>query len=352
VLHRDLKPANVMLQGGGHPVLLDFGLGGRVQPIAGAVTQQLYGTVAYLAPEQIENDRVGNDPRTDVYQMGLVLYEFMTRHRAFPGHDSYRTMTDIRLGRFATPRTIDPEVPPELEDIALQALEYSSVRRYSDAGALREDLERFVAGALPAAARGRSGRSLRRRVRHFLRRYRIAVLVGLVALATFALSSLLMEGPRDAIEVLTSGPVIKARLTTERPRHVFAYLIEGDGPAQRLRLLAPRGGALDGRSVAVEPGSAELLFEVEDGAPLEPDAKLFFLTCNDEKRQTVAAAFTGLEDEMAQSGSASLPLAQAQGVLDALAHKPRAAGAEPLPELRLGEPSADPDIELLAPRRP
>src|SRR5207237_3507072 len=70
VVHRDLKPQNVMLTGGGAPGILDFGLGGRFDGDVGTITRGLYGTVAYLAPDQIANEGVGAESTTAVVQLG------------------------------------------------------------------------------------------------------------------------------------------------------------------------------------------------------------------------------------------------------------------------------------------
>ncbi len=111
VLHRDLKPSNVLLRGGGQPVLLDFGLAGWLDGDRTDPAQGLYGTCAYLAPEQVRQSRTGSDPKSDLYQLGLLLYEMLTLQRAFAGDDASELMERIVDGRFDRPRKIAQHLP-------------------------------------------------------------------------------------------------------------------------------------------------------------------------------------------------------------------------------------------------
>ncbi len=165
VIHRDLKPSNVMLTAGANPVVLDFGLAGSSEGVKGAVTQGLYGSVAYLAPEQAKSQTVGTDPRTDVYQLGLVLYEMLTLQRTFPGNAIGEVLERIQHGRYPEPRKVHKLVPSDLEDICLRAIELDPARRYQSARELREDLERWLGGhEVPHAAHAGKLRRWARRV--------------------------------------------------------------------------------------------------------------------------------------------------------------------------------------------
>jgi serine/threonine protein kinase len=187
VIHRDLKPANVMLLGGGAPVVLDFGLAGSPDHARGDVTEGLYGSVAYLAPEQARSQKVGMDPRTDVYQLGLILYEMLTLKRAFPGTAVGDVLDRIEHGMYATPRKIVASVPRDLEAICTMALEVSPDRRYASATALREDLERWLEGRAPIASRSARWRSFARTARYTGRKHPVfASMAGMLVVAALA----------------------------------------------------------------------------------------------------------------------------------------------------------------------
>ncbi len=205
VVHRDLKPSNIMLIGGAHPVVLDFGLAGNTDRLAGAVTEGLYGTVAYVAPEQAASQRVGTDPRTDVYQLGLVLYEFLTLQRAFGGGAISDVLERVKRGDFATPRKLNPAVPKDLEAICLKAMEVSAGRRYQSARELRLDLEMFLSqDGIPSAVRTNRVRGLARRARITTRRH--PVLTGFAAVVIAAGAVFGGRGER-AVEVAIQFPL-------------------------------------------------------------------------------------------------------------------------------------------------
>jgi hypothetical protein len=220
VVHRDIKPSNVMLTAGANPVVLDFGLAGSSDGVKGAVTQGLYGSVAYLAPEQASSQTVGNDPRTDVYQLGLVLYELLTLQRTFPGSAIGDVLERIQHGRFPTPRKVCRQVPRELQAICMRAIELDPARRYQSARELREDLERWLSGSeLPRAVHG--GR-LRRGLRRV--RWQVRQRPWLSAAA-----GLLLAG--GAAELLYNPPLA---LTDVKPlrydsaTHAFVFLDDGE----------------------------------------------------------------------------------------------------------------------------
>lgn len=195
IVHRDLKPSNVMLRGGGFPVVLDFGLAGRLDSPSGTVTQGLYGSAAYLAPEQAKTLRVGSDPRTDVYQLGLMLYELLTLERTFPEDELTPLLRRIETGDFLDPRRHRSTIPKSLEAIVLRALEERLEDRYGSARALREDLERFLGGTeVPLAARRgllhRPLRALRARSRRSPRLY-AGVLTSVAFLALLGLAQVM-----------------------------------------------------------------------------------------------------------------------------------------------------------------
>jgi len=148
VVHRDIKPPNVMLLPGGEPVLLDFGLAS----LAGRPDAGFRGTPEYLAPEQVASLRSGQDPRTDVYQVGLLAYECLTLSCAFPTRPDEPLsglFERICEGRHRPLSHAEPAPPRALARIVERAMAGDPDDRYPSMRALREDLDRFVARRPP-----------------------------------------------------------------------------------------------------------------------------------------------------------------------------------------------------------
>jgi serine/threonine-protein kinase len=201
VVHRDIKPSNVLLTEDGMVKVADFGIARAVTNDEDLTqTGAVLGTATYISPEQARGEDL--DGRSDVYSLGIVMYEMLTGTAPFlaetPIAVAYKHVTE----RPAAPRSINPSIPPALETIVLKCLQKDRANRYSDAGELRSDLLRFLddrpirAGTVEMAA---------------------------VAETTLLAAGVTTAGPRtqfiSPIESTSSIPIVGANSTQPKRRH-------------------------------------------------------------------------------------------------------------------------------------
>jgi serine/threonine protein kinase len=145
VIHRDIKPGNLMLDQAGTVWVTDFGLA-QVLDTDTQLTRSgdHVGTLRYMSPEQAAGDRESIDHRTDIYSLGITLYELLTLEPAIHGQDYRDMLNQIAEKEPIPPKTIDPVLPIELDTIVRKAISKDPLHRYASSKALGDDLERWL----------------------------------------------------------------------------------------------------------------------------------------------------------------------------------------------------------------
>ena len=326
IVHRDIKPANIMVGQDGQPVLMDFGLARDLESQAPSITQtgDLFGTPAYMSPEQIAGHRIRLDRRTDVYSLGVTLYECLTLTRPFDAPTREGLYQAVMTREAPDVRKLNCSLPRDLKVVLDTALEKDRGRRYQTALDLAEDLRR-IRQSEPILARpvGPMGRLLRWSRRAPAAAALLAVL--LVALPTIAALMTSYVASRDDVEAQRRADIQRAKdehlsagymdLGEKNPAGAIAHFEEalameeespeaaagivlahlhGEQPQMALATLDANREHLDGRRAYLMLRSRALRMlkredeaaRLERKAPVPQDAVDFFL---EGRRHLIAA---------------------------------------------------------------
>ncbi|MBI5815353.1 MAG: protein kinase [Nitrospinae bacterium] len=144
VVHRDIKPANIMISAAGEPKIMDFGIaklhGGSLIGID--EMNAMFGSPQYMSPEQIRGGDVG--PASDIFSLGVTTYEFVTGRRPFSGDSLENILMAVLSADPPPPSVLDPNIPKELDEIVMKAMEKDPERRFGNAGAFSDAVELLI----------------------------------------------------------------------------------------------------------------------------------------------------------------------------------------------------------------
>ena len=163
IIHRDVSPQNILISYEGDLKIIDFGIAKAANRIVKTQTGILKGKFAYMAPEQARGEPI--DHRSDIFAIGVVLYELLTGERAFKGDTDFALLEKVRRVDVVPPKTLRPDLPKELERIVMKALGKEAGDRYAWASVLASDLDRFLSDQGISTSREELGAFVRRTFR-------------------------------------------------------------------------------------------------------------------------------------------------------------------------------------------
>jgi serine/threonine protein kinase len=223
IVHRDIKPGNLLLDARGDVWVTDFGLAQFHTDAGLTLTGDVLGTLRYMSPEQALARRGLVDQRTDIYSLGVTLYELLTRRPAIEGADRQEILRRIAFEEPTPPRRVDPKVPRELETIVSKAMAKEPADRYATAQELADDLARFLEHKPIKARRP----TLPERVAKWSRRHRSVVasatVILVLAVLALAASTALIAREQRA----TAAALAQARAERQRAEQNLGRVLGG-----------------------------------------------------------------------------------------------------------------------------
>jgi hypothetical protein len=254
IVHRDVSPANIMISFAGAVKLVDFGVAKAAVRFHETQAGTIKGKIAYLSPEQCTGNRPV-DRRSDVFSLGIVLYELLTVQRLFRRDSDFATMAAIVTDDVPPPSQLRPEVPPELDGVVMRALEKNPDDRFPTAGAMVDALETAASRAGIALSVGGLGRYLRE-------------LFGVRPEPWIELESI----DQDPAPVTVTGesmillPTVTTSVTPAPPPPIIGEVAEIEAALIRTVRLEPSSQPTDDEFLAARPHAPALAAKVE---PLE-----------------------------------------------------------------------------------
>ncbi|GAB5406695.1 MAG: serine/threonine-protein kinase [Aureliella sp.] len=248
IIHRDIKPSNLLLDGHGKAWVADFGLARSRIPSQLTATGAVVGTMRYMSPEQALGDSHLIDHRTDIYALGVTMYELLSGRCPYDSSDRRVFLAELERGEPASLRKQLRAIPVDLETIVLKSIAREPSDRYLSADALAEDLDRFQAGEVIAARRPRVGD----RIGKWVRRNRTLTVLGIGAWATISVVALFA-----AVQLATYAKATKDALDESR-----SSLAEADAFYDSARQVVDHFAMRVTPQLAGVPGAADVRREV------------------------------------------------------------------------------------------
>jgi serine/threonine protein kinase/Flp pilus assembly protein TadD len=312
LIHRDLKPANILLADDGTPMLLDFNLAAHTTDAKGMTRMRMGGTFPYMAPEQLDAIRrkqLSRDPRSDLYALGVILYELLTGRHPFPKNKCVRQdfldqMVADRRRPIADPRQINKAIPAAVASVVTKLLAAEPVLRYQSAVDLKDDLERQLESrplkhAMEWSLRERAVKFRRRHPRLFTA---IAVSALVLLPATLASGSF-AESARRSRERNRAEAVLRMNDSLDKCTLATAYLSERNSAARvgkkGLRLVEELFAQYGMRSDGAWAADSEIarLTEPEQQRLMRGLGEMMITTADMKRRWADDANDTALRDE-------------------------------------------------------
>jgi eukaryotic-like serine/threonine-protein kinase len=223
ILHRDIKPANLLIDRHGAVWITDFGLARFPSEFSLTGTGDMVGTLRYMSPEQALARRGVVDQRTDIYALGVTLYELLTLRPAFDGRDHHELLHQIATDEPVPPRRLNPAIPRDLETIVLKAMAKDLPHRSATAQELAADLRRFLADEPILARRpGMVERGLR-----WARRHReLVATAAAIMVVSLTISTALIWAQARQTRIQAGKTKEAAEKAVQARNDYYAYMIE------------------------------------------------------------------------------------------------------------------------------